>query len=540
MSASPPDTLRANERVPGWDGTPLAVDIHLPPRAQWPVPTVVTRTPYGRSAHLAEGAGWRGRGFAYVVQDVRGRYDSDGHWQPYHNERGDGAALADWILTQPWSDGRLVAYGGSYAGHTAWALAAERPAAVSAVVSMGPSMALGRTKFERSGILRLAEHAAWWLERADARTSRDGLTAHVFREQPRLLEHLPVMDLGERLGARLPGWGHVVENGPHHRVEGPDTAELEKLPSAALHIGGWYDLLVDEVLEHFHRAGSALTPRPPRSLVIGPWGHDLAFAPGTRIGDRDHGPASRLDLGALQLDWLRRVLAEKAGSGSHSEAKVFTVGADTWWTGRSWPPPGTDTVWYAHHDGSLARPVPRRGGQRRFRYDPADPYPSRQPAVDRAPLAARTDAVRFTSAPIDAPLTVAGRPVVVLNALTSAPSTDWIVRWNELTADGRCLELAHGSVDTGRDGDDSGRYEILLGPVCVTLPTGSRLQLEVTSSDFPRLARALGTHEDRYRGTACALAQQTVRTRPVDGTRLILPTPGDHTPDHDLTEGESP
>ncbi|CAM5562118.1 hypothetical protein SALBM311S_01325 [Streptomyces alboniger] len=88
--------------------------------------------------------------------------------------------------------------------------------------------------------------------------------------------------------------------------------------------------------------------------------------------------------------------------------------------------------------------------------------------------------------------------------------------------------------------DDSGRYEILLGPVSVTLPTGSRLQLEVTSSDFPRLARALGTHEDRYRGTACAPAQQTVLTRPVDGTRLILPTPGDHTPDHDLTEGESP
>ncbi|MEU5048121.1 CocE/NonD family hydrolase, partial [Streptomyces griseorubiginosus] len=84
-------SVRANERVPGWDGTPLALDLHLPPSDAWPVPAVVTRTPYGRSGHLAEGAGWRRRGFAYVVQDVRGRYDSDGTWKPYRNERGDGA-----------------------------------------------------------------------------------------------------------------------------------------------------------------------------------------------------------------------------------------------------------------------------------------------------------------------------------------------------------------------------------------------------------------------------------------------------------------
>ncbi|MFE2248738.1 CocE/NonD family hydrolase [Streptomyces lavendulae] len=515
-----PVPVRANERVAGWDGTPLALDVQLPEPGAWPVPTVVTRTPYGRSGHLAEGAGWRRRGFAYVVQDVRGRYDSDGTWQPYHNERGDGAALADWILKQPWSDGRLVAYGGSYAGHTAWALAAERPMAVRAVVSMGPSMALGRTKFERSGILRLAEHAAWWVERADGRTSRDGLTALLFRECPELLDHLPVMDLADRLGARLPGWARVIENGPDHRAEGPDTSELAHLPAAALHIGGWYDLLVDEALEHFHHAGSALPRRPSRALVIGPWGHDLGYAPGTRIGDREHGPQGRLDLGALQVDWLRRVLGG-TGRGA-SETTVFTVGADRWRTGASWPPPSTEAVWHAHPDGTLAPQAASADGDVRFRYDPADPHPSRAPGVDRAPLAARRDAVRFTSTALEAPMTVAGNPVVVLNADSSAVSTDWIVRWNEITADGRRLELAHGSLET-RHGRDAGPYTIGLTPLDITLPAGSRLQLELTGSDFPRLARSLNTGADRYRGTALAVAEQTVRTGPLDGTRLILP-----------------
>lgn len=515
-----PMPVRANERVAGWDGTPLALDVQLPPHGAWPVPTVVTRTPYGRSGHLAEGAGWRRRGFAYVVQDVRGRHDSDGTWQPYHNERGDGAALADWITEQPWSDGRLVTYGGSYAGHTAWALAAERPEAVRAVISMGPSMALGRTKFERSGILRLAEHAAWWLERADGRTSRDGLTALMFRECPELLDHLPVMDLADRLGARLPGWARVIENGPDHRAEGPDTTELEHLPAAALHIGGWYDLLVDEVLEHFHHAGSALTPRPSRALVIGPWGHDLAYAPGTRIGDREHGPRGRLGLGALQVDWLRRVLG---GSGrGTSEATVFTVGADRWRAGASWPPASTEAVWHAHPDGTLAPQAAAAAGDLRFVYDPADPYPSRAPGIDRSSLATRRDAVRFTSAVLEEPMTVAGNPVVVLDADSSAASTDWIVRWSEITSDGRWLELAQGSVDTGHS-RGAGPYTIELTPLDVTVPAGSRLQLELTSSDFPRLARSLGTGADRCRGTVVARAEQTVRTRPVDGTRLILP-----------------
>lgn len=515
-----PLPIRANERLPGWDGTTLVTDIQIPPQATWPVPTVVTRTPYGRTGHLAEGSGWRRRGFAYVVQDVRGRHDSDGTWQPYRNERADGAALVDWVVEQPWSDGRIVAYGGSYAGHTAWALAAERPDAVRAVVSMGPSMALGRTKFERSGILRLAEHAAWWLERADGRTSRDGLSAMVFAERPDLLNHLPVVDLADRLGAALPGWAQVIANGPDHRAEGPDTAELERLPAAALHTGGWYDLLVDEVLEHFHRAGRAVTPRPPRALVIGPWGHDLAYAPGHRIGDREHGPDSRIDLGELQVKWLRGILGEP--SHEASETTVFTLGANRWRSGASWPPPTADAVWHAHPDGTLAPRAPDASGEIRFRYDPDDPFPSRGPGVDRAPLSTRRDAARFTGDVLPSPLTVAGCPRVVLDAATSAASTDWIVRWTEVTADGRCLELAHGSLDTGRVTGPA-PHSIDLTAVDVTVPAGSRLRLEVTSSDFPRLARSLGTGGDRYRDTVLAPAEQTVRAGKPGGTRLILP-----------------
>lgn len=531
---------RFNLRLPGWDGTPLALDVHLPEPSSWPVPTVVTRTPYGRGRHLAEGAGWVRRGFGYVVQDVRGRHDSDGVWECYRNERGDGAALADWIAAQEWSDGRLVGYGGSYGGYTAWALAVERPELVPAVVSMGPSMALHRTKFE-DGVLRLAEHAAWWLERADSRTSRDGLAALLLGgEGGGALAHLPVTDLPERLGARLPGWAGVVLRGPGHRpAEEITEEELAALPTAGLHVGGWYDLLADETLLHWRTVGAARTPRPPQRLIMGPWGHDLAFTGQTRHIDREHGPQALLDLGAAQVTWIRACLAGE----DPGPDLVLPVGGTSW---RPWPATTGEHVLHPHpgerHNGEAvpgerleappsngllngelgAAPgdcpgfgrldeVPGDGPCGVFVYDPADPCPSLAPGTDRRALDGRPDVLRFGTPPLTAPLAFTSA-AVHLDVTASAPGADWVVRLAEHTADGRVFELARGRA--------AGSGRLALSPVWACLPVGSRLRLEITGSDFPRLARSLGTGADRYTTTATAPVRQRVRA-----ARLVLETP---------------
>ncbi|MER7131861.1 CocE/NonD family hydrolase [Streptosporangium saharense] len=530
---------RFNLRLPGWDGTPLALDVHLPEPSSWPVPTVVTRTPYGRGRHLAEGAGWVRRGFGYVVQDVRGRHDSDGVWECYRNERGDGAALADWIAAQEWSDGRLVGYGGSYGGYTAWALAVERPELVPAVVSMGPSMALHRTKFE-DGVLRLAEHAAWWLERADSRTSRDGLAAHLLGgDGGGALTRLPVTGLPERLGAHLPGWAGVVLRGPDHRpAEEITEEELAALPTAGLHVGGWYDLLADETLLHWRTVGTARTPRPPQRLIMGPWGHDLAFTGQTRHLDREHGPQALLDLGTAQVTWIRACLAgEPPGPDT-----VLPVGGTSW---RPWPATTGEHVLHAHPgerrdeeavpgerleappanglpgkleavpgDGSPSGrldEVPGDGPCGVFVYDPADPCPSLAPGADRRALDGRPDVLRFGTPPLTTPLAFTSA-AVHLDVTASAPGADWIVRLAEHTADGRVFELARGRA--------AGSGRLALSPVWACLPVGSRLRLEITGSDFPRLARSLGTGADRYTTTATAPVRQRVRA-----ARLVLEIP---------------
>ncbi|WP_432971062.1 CocE/NonD family hydrolase [Dactylosporangium sp. CA-233914] len=501
--------VRANLRLAAPDGTALATDVYLPART--PAPVVVTRTAYDRSAQLQEGLGWARNGYAFVVQDVRGRYGSDGVWRPYRAERRDGAALADWIAAQPWCDGRLVTLGGSYSAYTAWTTAVERPRLVAGVISLGPAMGLARVKFDRSGILRLAEHAAWWLERAESRTSRTGLAAAMFAAEPGLLRHLPVADLPERMWAHLEHWGDTLAAGPGHEApEAVTDAELAGLDAATLHIGGWYDLLLPETLHQWRHAGAS------RTLLIGPWEHDLCWSGSTAVGAREHGPAARVDPGRLLLRWLDRILNGDPGG---AEARVFDIGAGRWWTGAEWPPAAGERTWYAGQGGTLTPDAPGDGADR-YSYDPADPYPSADPGADRSALQGRADAVRYTTDPLAAALTIAGAPAVTLHASTSAGGTDFIARLLECRPDGTVLALAQGAVDTGRT---AAPYRIELDHVAATIAAGARLRLEITSSDFPYLARHLNTGPDRYRGTGVRVAEQTIHSGPAGPTAVTVP-----------------
>lgn len=474
----------------------LVADVYRP--AQTPAPAVVTRTPYDRAALHGEGMGWARHGFAFVAQDVRGRYGSPGTWYPYRGEREDGAELVDWVRDQPWCDGNVIVAGASYAAFTAWATAVTTP--VAAVVSHVPAMSTERVRFDPSGILRLTEHAGWWTEHAEARTSRTGLAAAMLTADPDLLRHLPVRDIGERLWARVPGWWDAVAAKNPEAVTDDELAGCE---APTLHVGGWYDPFAAETLHQWEITGSTLKDRPLRALLLGPWRHELSTPDSATVGLRDHGPSSQLPIGPYQADWLRTVLAGTA----QPSTRVFRMGDNTWLD--TWPKV-TPSTWYPHADGSLSIKPPAQG-QRTFTYDPANPCPSVSPGHDRQAVTNRPDVLAFRTPSLTKPLHLTGRPHVRLAATSSAPETDWVVRLSEQRPDGTVIELTTGVTTNG---------DVTLAATAVTVPTGSRLELSVTSSDFPWLARALNTGADRYTTTDTATATQTIHIGP---TAVVLP-----------------
>ncbi|MFE3454888.1 CocE/NonD family hydrolase [Nonomuraea sp. NPDC059194] len=431
-------------------------------------PVMVIRTPYGKARHLAEAHGWARRGIAVVVQDVRGRHESPGHWRPYTGEDVDGAALAGWVREQPWCDGRVIAYGSSYAAFCAL----ETAGAVDGVIAAVPALGLAETTRERGGAPRLYSHAWWWSTYADCRTDRAGLLDLRLAADPAALAHLPVTTLPERLGLHLPGFAGAWR--APHTGRPPGDVPL-------LCLAGLYDPFLDAAIDLW-RGWTG-----PAELVAGPWQHDLGLVHRERNGDLPL--RHRRPVAAVVTGWISALLAGEPPS----RARVAVESTE------QWAP--------AFGAGTIELPLEGSGA---FVADPADPFPSRMGPVDVAELASRTDAVVARGEPLAEPLTAVGRPRVRFHGDRRGPG-HWAVRLTEERPDGSMIQLGHAI------GEDS---DVTLPTLSHCLPAGSRLRVEIAGHHFPLHVRHPHTDDDPL--TATVLSRSP---REVDEVRLTLEIP---------------
>jgi len=503
--------VAANVMCPGADGTRLATDVFRPDCEEG-VPAVLLRTPYGRGAHADEGLGWVSNGFAFIVQDTRGRGDSDGTFEPYAHEAADGLVALEWVRAQPWCSGDVFMVGGSYAAFCAWAVAVVRPPGLRGLVSLVPAMGTHRTAFTESGILNLGDLVWWWSSFAEGRGERKRLVELMLTREPSVLMHLPVVELESRLWVQLADWRAVVEQGPGHRPGWAISEELiARVEVPILHIGGWHDPFIRETLAHFTIAGSAVSPRPRQDLVVGPWTHTIDFD-SPSVGVRDYGPAARLPLGQLMVNWMREVLACQ-GRGSR---RVFIGGANCW-REDVWPLGGTGVRrLYAEAGGRLAFSVPAATAEATFMDDPLQPFPSCSLPLDVTETLERPDAIRFVTEPLERPLAWAGVPVAVITGSADSESCDWVARLVEIQPGGRAVYITHGIVEAV-GGSGYRQVRVPLAPCAISIAPGSRLCLQVAGSYFPEHARNLHTG-DRYRSRDCRPATQQVL---LDGTTYV-------------------
>jgi hypothetical protein len=505
-------SLHAGLHVPADDGVELCADVFRPAQPAR-VPAVLLRTPYGRHQHVDEGMGWAEHGFAFVVQDVRGRYDSGGHWRPYAHEREDGWASVAWLREQPWCDGRVVLVGGSYAAHTA--LQAAAAPGVAGLIASVPALGLRETVFARGGLIKLESHAWWWTTYGGCRTERGAWFRALRQCDPALLATLPLRALPARLGVEPKAWLAPLEAGPEH-VVGHDAEDLGALPIPVFSVGGWHDAFVAQSLRLHAQAGMARRPRPPRALLVGPWGHELRTR-ATHLDGRRTGPNARLSLGARQVAWLDAVLA---GQAAHDDVQFYLEGGDRWLNGTTPSRPPALRL-YPHVDGQLDW-EPGPVGERHFRSDPNDPFPSQVLPRDVSASAKRADVLCFETAPLTRPLAFCGTPRLELVAASSACDCDWVARLAEVDTRGRALHLTYGIATARADGAAwAGRLALDLRPLALRLPVGHRLRLELAGSYFPAYARNPQTGASRL--DACELAPATHSVALGGSTCLELP-----------------
>jgi putative CocE/NonD family hydrolase len=493
------------------DGTVLRADVYRPAAGSGPRPVLLARGPYGRGdagilARLDPWAAVR-RGYLVVIQDTRGRFGSDGEWEPLVHDQDDGYDTVRWAARLPGADGRVAMYGPSYFGHAQWAAAAAGPPELAAVLPEFTWSDPYDGLVARGGVPERGLLAQWTL----------GLGFDVLRRRYAAATPERRRALGEwadalsalhaRAGAAPAAWAPPIlrelpvpgrPGGPALRPVFDGPTARPRLPT--LTVAGWYDAFLQGSLDHhvLARAGGR-----PAALVVGPWTHEDRTA---RIGDSDFGPGAdqaAIDGGASlldrELDWLDGVLGRTATTGeaaAEPPVLVFVMGVNVWRRLDRWPPEAVGTEWFLRSDGVLStRPPAPDEAPDSFAHDPADPAPVRGGALlltaaypagpfDQRPVEARRDVLVFTGAPLAEPLEVIGRIRVVLTVAASAGPADWVARLCDVATDGTSVNLTDGVVRAA--GPGPAEVAVDLWSTAHVFRPGHRLRLQVAAAGHPR------------------------------------------------------
>jgi putative CocE/NonD family hydrolase len=528
--------VERNVTVPMRDGALLTADVYRQASDE-PCPALLQRTPYGRTnAHGVGGLTVNpleavARGYAVVVQDVRGRFGSEGTFTPLV-EGDDGYDTVEWIAEQPWSNGRVGVFGSSYMGLTAaQALVAAPPHLTAGVMYL-----TGANYYDgwvyTGGVLELGFNLRWTVALLADRLNRDGIDDELRATAQRTLtdylgdpggynrRDAPGALLGDA-GALLPHWKAWLEHDEYDDYwAGLDlTAKAANVRAPVLGIAGWYDGLLRGNLD-FHAAITSHGPeelREQHRLVVGPWDHAAYLGPlPASAGVRDFGPSAfsgAAAVGPLVLSWFDRWTGSGDGAvDARLEAPVryFVMGPDEWRTTAAWPPQGEQRVLYLRSggeansrfgDGRLAQAAASPGEPAdTYVYDPADPVPTTggrhlaygmAPAgvAEQSPSEERGDVLVYTSETLLEPLTVTGRVGVRLYACSTAPETHFAAKLSDVDPGGSSWNVVDGIVRARDLSPSEPRLvEVDLWDVAYVFEAGHRIRISVTSSDFPRFA----------------------------------------------------
>lgn len=545
------------------DGVVLRADTYRP-RGSGPFPALVYRTPYGKGptaewydTHLAAVE----RGYVVVIQDVRGRYASDGEFYPYINEGRDGYDTIEWVAGQRWCTGDVGTYGLSYPGAVQWLAAVESPPHLKAMV---PAMTFSTPQrfFYSSGIFDLA----WipWIYNSIAPDTRSRMNL----PGPKTPEEAEEMwrQHGDSMRAFVPllELSELKEVAPYYYdwLRRPPTdvwwnwAELrdkyDRVEAAVLNLSGWYDEPYgpEGAITNFSGlvASRRSDPKPRTQLIMGPWVHGVGSVAKTRTGDLDFGPEAVLDYNEVVLRWMdRHVRGFDNGVDGEAPVRLFVMGAKRWREETSWPPRSlTETSLYlaGHVDadgaGLLTPTEPTdASASTGFISDPSrpvtDPYETLGPH-DYRELAKRGDLVIFESEALPEDLEVTGAMTAEVFVSCDCRDLDLWVKVLDVAPDGAAYNLMSPGLDVvrasyrdparGRQLLERGEIYLLRLPFLITsnlFRKGHSIRVQVSGSFFPHLSRNLQTGELETESKRMRAAEITIHHDREHSSRLVLP-----------------
>ena len=520
--------------VPMRDRVCLATDVYLP-GGRGPWPAVLVRLPYDKSGRYtfmpALAAHFTERGYAFVPQDVRGKFRSEGETMPFEHEVEDGYDTLDWLVRQRWSDGAVGMWGDSYYGFTQWAALASGHPALKAIVPRVTSADLAVRSWSGGSVpaLYVADYLAhYWADRFIHEWDTD------WSRRPLAELYDPAF---ERIGARPAGLDVLLAaaagRGPGFDPY-PAGHPFDGRAIPTLHCAGWYDNLAPDSMRDY----LTLRSRPDRAalqyLVIDSTDHenyrleDVPITP-DRDHDTDDEALARMipPYLAPALDFFDVFLKGKRPAGDVPAVR-WHLGHVGWREGPSWPPPGARQLrLYLGAAGRAASgpcggallAAPEAAAKMTWVHDPADLVPStvQDPFAllreypDERDVELRGDVLSFTTEPFAEPLDLAGPVSLHLRVACSGPSMHLFAKLVDVAADGAAHMLTRGQALITAP-DAAAVTVVDLNHCGYRLRPGHCLRLQLAGSDFPLYLAHPGTAEDPWFATRTTPNEQRLVT----------------------------
>jgi putative CocE/NonD family hydrolase len=495
------------------DGVRLDADVYRP-EGGGDLPVLLMRQPYGRriasTVIYAHPSWYAASGYVVVVQDVRGRGTSEGSFRVFADDVADGGETVAWAAALPGSNGRVGMYGFSYQGHTQFlALAAGRPE----LQALCPGMATWDVRADwayEGGAFSFANNVYWGVQMAaeQARLAGDPEAFDALYAASRALPLHSSVPCRPTVLERFARYAHyqdwVTRPGPDpywDAIAVGCALEGKPMDVPMLHFGGWYDFMLRGTLRAFHEASRRST-RPQR-LIVGPWTH---MPWGRRVGAADFGPAAYGFVDQLQIAWFDRFLKDLDNGVDRTPAvRLFDLVAKSWRDYARWPLPrprafytGSDGLAATSASGRLSETQPEAPARDAIVHDPWRAVPSAgghnaDPGgmQDRSDVDNRSDVLTYTTAPLAAPLALAGDVELVIAVRSDQPCFDVSAVLSRVTPEGRTFNLTQGHCRVEPPAPEVIR--IGMRAVCATLPAGDAVRLSLAGANFPAFAINPGT-----------------------------------------------
>ncbi len=549
------------------DGAALKIDIFRP-KQSGRFPAVLLQTPYNKSGQVARAKKFAARGYVVVNVDSRGRFESEGEWDPFSEKhKTDGYDLVQWISKQSWCNGNVGTYGLSYMGWASWWTASQAPPALKAIVpEVAPPDHFYNCPYQ-NGIF-----VCWMMDWAGTMSARlphsagPGSYGGFAVDREKAYNNLPYIDFDKTRNYKPNPWWKkwILQNtaqGEYWKAisyQTPESYAKIKVPSLA--ISGWFDANFPGTPMNYlgmKKYGGSPAARHPR-IVIGPWQHIInrhRVAAGV-----DFGPQAIIDWDGYVLRWFDYHLKGiDNGVLDDPPVHVFVMGRNKWRAAANWPLPQTEfTKYYLHSNGHanssegngiLSTQVPGKEKPDQYVYNPEKPTPSApfgnahiDGPQDISKSASRADVLVYETAILKKDVEIVGPITTRIFAATSCRDTDWMIRLSDVYPDGKALFLGEGVMRARhRDPENQGRfnphklsqidpdqpYEYRIDfwrPTGNVFARGHRIRIEISSSYYPYYLRNPNTEADNIGlATKFHTAKQTIFHDNARASHIVFP-----------------